>query len=151
MFKENKFIEVYELVGLSNNKEEELWFKNENGYDYSMLMNNGNFKPILRPLSDLIKKIDVNGEKIIPIRELKSGGTDKEEVYAFEDFEGTNYVCSDNESHELVFNSNSGFNRRYNCESRQLNSYPIYQKLFEWHFDVFGLIEKGLAIDFNTL
>ena len=23
----------------------------------------------------------------------------------------------------------------------------MYQKLFEWHFDVFGLIEKGLAIE----
>ena len=26
-----------------------------------------------------------------------------------------------------------------------------YEKLFEWHFDIFGLIEKGLAIDINTL
>ena len=24
-------------------------------------------------------------------------------------------------------------------------------KLLEWHFDIFGLIEKGLAIDINTL
>lgn len=32
-----------------------------------------------------------------------------------------------------------------------LQSYKIVQKLFEWHFDVFGLIEKGLAIDINTL
>jgi len=29
--------------------------------------------------------------------------------------------------------------------------YCIVQKLFEWHFDVFGLIEKGLAIDINTI
>lgn len=29
--------------------------------------------------------------------------------------------------------------------------YTIVQKLIEWHFDVFGLIEKGLAIDINTL
>ena len=27
----------------------------------------------------------------------------------------------------------------------------ICEKLFEWHFDVFGLIEKWLAIDINTL
>lgn len=25
------------------------------------------------------------------------------------------------------------------------------EKLYEWHFDVFGLIEKGLAIDINTI
>jgi hypothetical protein len=26
-----------------------------------------------------------------------------------------------------------------------------FEKLVSWHFDVFGLIEKGLAIDINTL
>ena len=30
-------------------------------------------------------------------------------------------------------------------------SYSKMQKLFEWHFDVFSLIESGLAIDINTL
>jgi hypothetical protein len=30
-------------------------------------------------------------------------------------------------------------------------SYLIYEDLFELHFDVFGLIEKGLAIDINTI
>jgi len=29
--------------------------------------------------------------------------------------------------------------------------YPIMLKLFEWHIDVFGLIEQNLAIDSNTL
>jgi hypothetical protein len=29
--------------------------------------------------------------------------------------------------------------------------YVIVNKLFEWHFDVFGLIPEGLAIDINTL
>lgn len=27
----------------------------------------------------------------------------------------------------------------------------LFQKLFEWHFDVFGLIKKDEAIDINTL
>ena len=26
-----------------------------------------------------------------------------------------------------------------------------FEKLVSWHFDVFGLIEKGLAIDINTI
>jgi hypothetical protein len=30
-------------------------------------------------------------------------------------------------------------------------TYENWQLLFKWHFDVFGLIEKGLAIDINTL
>lgn len=29
--------------------------------------------------------------------------------------------------------------------------YNIIQKLYEWHFDIHGLIEKGLAIDINQL
>lgn len=29
--------------------------------------------------------------------------------------------------------------------------YKDVQKLFEWHFDVFGLIDQGLAIDINTI
>lgn len=29
--------------------------------------------------------------------------------------------------------------------------YGIVKRLFEWHFDVFGLIESGEAIDINTL
>ena len=30
-------------------------------------------------------------------------------------------------------------------------SYIFWEKLFHYHFDVFGLIEKGFAIDINTL
>jgi hypothetical protein len=30
-------------------------------------------------------------------------------------------------------------------------SHRVITKLIEWHFDVFGLIEKGLAIDINSL
>lgn len=30
-------------------------------------------------------------------------------------------------------------------------SHLLYQKLIEWHFDVFGLIEKDEAIDINTI
>ena len=29
--------------------------------------------------------------------------------------------------------------------------YTLVQKLLEFHFDLFGLIEKGLAVDINTL
>lgn len=33
----------------------------------------------------------------------------------------------------------------------QETQYVVMEKLFEWHFDVFGLIPQGLAIDINTL
>lgn len=31
------------------------------------------------------------------------------------------------------------------------SSYELFEKLVELHFDVFGLIEAGLAVDFNSL
>jgi hypothetical protein len=67
------------------------------------------FKPILRPLSDLINS-NVKDEHGEPI-----------------DYEY--------KSLSLI----------------QLNAYYKIELLFKNHFDVFGLIEKGLAIDVNTL
>ena len=77
---------------------------NSDEYDYF---------PILRPLSDLPKEIEVNGEKLVTL----------DYFACFLEFEyGINSI-----------------------------DYKYAQKLFEWHFDVFGLIDKGLAIDINTL
>jgi len=32
-----------------------------------------------------------------------------------------------------------------------LKPYHVVRKLLEWHFDIFGLIDAGLAVDVNTL
>ena len=79
------------------------------------------FKPILRPLSDLTKEIEVNGDKFIP--HIKLGGRPNLKDYDIE----------------------------YLSKNIDNMSYGLVSKLIEWHFDVFGLIEKGLAIDINTL
>jgi hypothetical protein len=81
------------------------------------------FKPILRPLSDLTKEIEVDGEKFVPIDWIEKNNPTKDEM-----------PCA------IMLN---GF--------VEMHYYRDYEKLFEWHFDVFGLIEKGLAIDINTL
>ena len=39
---------------------------------------------------------------------------------------------------------------QYTSDLRLLR-YGDIEKLFEWHFDVFGLIDKGLALDINNL
>lgn len=75
-------------------------------------------KPILRPLSDLTKEIEHNGERFVPC-----------------DF----FVKS-------VENMLKNIDVDLDCIP-----YNVIKKLFEWNFDVFGLIEKGLAIDINTL
>jgi hypothetical protein len=82
-------------------------------------------KPILRPLSDLTKEIEVNGEKLIPIKGM---------------------FLPHGERKILTYWANEN-----KCWMGQQISYLIYQELFEMHFDVFGLIEQGLAIDINTL
>lgn len=75
-------------------------------------------KPILRPLSDLTKEIEVNGEKFVPCEKL-----------GYES--GYKYLLKKPLKYNMVFQDGL--------------------KLFEWHFDVFGLIPEGLAIDINTL
>jgi hypothetical protein len=88
--------------------------------------------PILRPLSDLTKEIEVDGKKFIPIMVLEL------------------------DSHTLSVNKYSNHLEIRGVESNEWSyAIDVYTeimcKLFEWHFDVFGLIEKGLAIDINTL
>ena len=77
-------------------------------------------KPILRPLSELTKEIEVNGKNVNIF--------DRIEIYKGS---GVDYLIE-----QIRF----GF-----------VEVIIYNILLENHFDVFGLIEKGLAIDINTL
>ena len=76
-------------------------------------------KPILRPLSDLTKKIKVNGEKFVPIEKMEFLGW-------------FNMNCKDKDKVLRI-------------------PYGMMTFLLEWHFDIYGLIEKSLAIDINTL
>jgi hypothetical protein len=82
-------------------------------------------KPILRPLSDLTKEIEIEGKKFVPIKILKNEYFVKE-IDFFD-----------------VFNSNEaeiGIYMKSIDYTIMPALYSVYQKLFEWHFDVFGLI-----------
>ena len=80
-------------------------------------------KPILRPLSDLIK------------------GTDKIDYEAeLEELFG-----------HLELTNRGAFHFVLDGWTTWKDYHKVISKLFEWHFDVFGLIEKGLAIDINTI
>jgi len=83
---------------------------------------------LLRPLSQLTKEIDHNGEKFVPIERL------------YEMF-GGGYSS---------INSFTISNLNDFTIPRLLN-YSRHSTLLEWHFDCFGLIEEGLAIDINTV
>ena len=92
-----------------------------------------NIKPIFRPLSNLTKEIEINGKIFVPAKVLWSVEAKEEE-----DFD--------------VY----GIIPEYWKNNMKLNPIKYYnyrdmERLFKWHFDVFGLIEKGLAIDIKTL
>ena len=78
-------------------------------------------KPILRPISDLLNEITVNNETFIP--HLALGGRPNLKDYDFVYFEK-------------------------NIENL---SFGLVQQLIEWHIDVFGLIDKGLAISIHEV
>lgn len=100
----------------------------KNIIDIGYVINN-NLKPILRPLSDLTKEIEVNGEKFVPIKKLG---------WEYYDGElGGMAYCVYGESPRTTVNV--------------IDYLDDLEKLYEWHFDIHGLIEKGLAIDLNTL
>ena len=79
-------------------------------------------KPVLRTLSDLTKEIEVNGEKFVPI-EYNAFKHSKNDIVEFQ-------------------------NRFIYYKGMK---YGIIERLLEWHFDIFGLIDKNLAININNL
>lgn len=98
---------------------------------YSRAYLNNSIKAILRPLSDLTKEIEHNGEKFIALERILIIGT-----YNFE----LNITDSHVLKQMILMNP-----------IVEKHPYWVVDKLHEWHFDTKGLIEKGLAIDINTL
>lgn len=116
------------------------------------------FKPLLRPLSDLTNEIEIDGEKFIPMMKLIKIAIDEYDrgdgyfnSSMVVDIEYTtnharacfinNTACAltfDREQIKFIFVSPQGL--MFSC------GYVLMQMLFEWHFDVFGLIDQGLAL-----
>lgn len=85
------------------------------------------WKPIFRPLSDL--------RNLMPNSDV-----------CYISYMWYEIIGSDSES----FDKDTFFEQ---CEIGNISFLPamVIPKLLEWHFDVFGLIDTGLAIDINTL
>ena len=92
------------------------------------------FRPILHPLTDLTKEIEHNGEKFVPIERVEESFIEGTEDLLVLSLEAIDY-----------FIENEDFSR--------IEYLPaiLIRKLIEWHFDIASLIEKGEAIDVNTL
>jgi hypothetical protein len=105
-------------------------------------------KPIVRPL-DLTREIEHNGKKFVPI-EVLLGVTDETRHNVEIIYREAKIIRLSRWDVYCNFEDRKDF-----VETVPINTFawPFYrvQKLLEWHFDVFGLIERGEAIDINTL
>lgn len=135
------------------------------------------YKPILRLLSDLTKEIEINGEKFVPIIELfkmrtqhLSDSIDKyyiendtailklqENAYPDGEMSYCHFFEIDIEPEAVNFSLATEY---YKIDTDGIwkeefgfvgNEFNMLQKLYEWHFDVFGLIEKGLAVSYDNV
>lgn len=128
-------------------------------------------KPILRPLSDLTKEIEHKGVSFIPLL-LLAKIENYENNYLDDDENGVPIIGKDVSDFDmgsmtyahtyrfrfdeelklfvvdLLDEDGSMISEAMNIATR---NFDLIKKLYEWHFDVFGLIEKGLAIDINSI
>jgi len=98
-------------------------------------------KPILHPLSELTKEIEHNGDTFVPILkwcDLPDWATVISKGYSNKHYYATFGIEDDIVTYKIPTDVNS------------MNYYTV-QKLFSWHFDLHGLIDKNLAVDINTL
>ena len=98
-------------------------------------------KLILRPLSDLDKNITHNGKTFNPVKELVKMPITKENN-ALMAFYSLNTIGVGKYLEDVA---------NYGDINPKYLSYPLATKLIEWHFDINGLIEIGLAININDL
>jgi hypothetical protein len=135
--------------------------KSPNGNDqYHSLtlgkINKGELKPILRPMTDLTKEIEVNGVKFIPLVELAKLSFFKNEIHELKDDYidlgfGYSFHFSSN-SDGVCFNCMNGWNgKKWDSNHFVPNQLALFDKLNEWHFDTRELIEQGLAISIHDI
>lgn len=107
-------------------KNVELTYKNILKFKHGVHYNS--IKPILRPLSDLTKRIEIDG-KFIPLERLLWESNFNIDIMSWD--EKLEYLDV------------------YTCID--LLTFKDIQLLCEWHFDIFGLIDKGLAISYSDV
>ena len=119
-------------------------------------------KPIIRPLSDLTKEIEVNGEKFVPIIYLAKIQYPNVDFQIIEnecvgrlncgvvlEFYIEDEIPFYKEFHNNIFGQTKG-NDFDDMFLANIKPSEIREKLLEWHFNVFNLPEN-VFVDINTL
>ena len=119
VFDEPDFLQRYLEVAPNGNWAVELTLENCKEY----VLKHG-YKPILFPLSMLTQEITINGKTFVPMRKILNEKTlDSyrfKKMYRFGEYDRLHKIPHD-----------------------------LFQKLLEWKFDCFNLIERGLAISIS--
>ena len=104
------------------------------------------FKPILRPLSDLVKGSFPHEliQFLIDEKIYKNSFAEGHESYSYK-------IIHKPFGEVIKFTNHDDWVFYMSIKEPERIKHKIYNWLIERHFDVFGLIEKGLAIDINTI
>jgi len=109
-------------------------------------------KLILHPLSDLVKEIEVNGERFIPAELLCQIGIALGYIKDNAPTVPIDYrIIQKPFGKVLKVQKLDDWLIYFSFDEPNRAKKWIIDKLYEWHFDVDNLIEQGLAIDINTL
>lgn len=94
-------------------------------------------KPLLRPMSDLFKEIEHQGEKVCVAELIRDSAPNEKHLWGI------------NTKQQTLTNITR---ERFWMPLKEPLSLPYWaiEILFEYHFDVFGLIENGLAEPIKT-
>lgn len=97
-------------------------------------------KPLLRPLSQLTEEIEHNGERFVPIDRINNYGKTS-------GLQPVSYgICDRDINPNLTTYGGGSWEGGIEEDISTFQFYRLYEKLFEWHFDVFGLIDRNLAL-----
>lgn len=119
--------------------------------EYEHVVNIKDVRLVLRPMSDLTKPYLEGGK--VPIVELAKIAYPKGKKFIEMSNSG---ICTVDTLGNYVFDyitTDCSFACTYIPENRSCiipNQLQLFEKLYEWHFDVHGLIERKEAIDINT-
>ncbi len=97
-------------------------------------------KPILHPLSKLTEEIEHEGKKFTPLKKLVDDeeNHDQLKVENYKNKLITGYKVYHDEFGEVLFISDKNVS---------VLPFKLFEQLLSWHFDLFGLIESGQAIE----
>ena len=109
-------------------------------------------KLILKPLIYLTKEIECNGEKFIPILRLLNLERKELKIKEIYHIKNSFNSYSVGVKHHHVKHKDNVCVASLSFGKGNLDTirFDYIQKLLEWHFDIFDLIDAGLAVDFYS-